>query len=92
MSRPIRVRVTQKDIDYGVPRDPSSCPIARALKRQTHRRVSVAASSISIIRNGVESSVYTPPDEAAAFIRRFDSISVRFFVRPFTFLLRRPKK
>lgn len=38
MSETIEIEVTQQDIDRGKPGDFTACAIARAIRRQTHRR------------------------------------------------------
>ena len=64
--------VTQDDIDRGLQGSARYCPIARALKRQTHGKdVSCGTTSTVYHSHGVK-YVAKLDDEASIFIREFD--------------------
>lgn len=71
------IEVTQRDIDKGVRADFSFCPIARAIKRKTHKVVTVTRFLCTI---GVKE--YCLPIKVEKFIGYFDS---GYEVRPFSF-------
>lgn len=71
------VRVTQDDINNGVPGNPHLCPIARAVRRAGRERVSVDNDEIV-----TRSKTFDLPTEAVRFLCRFDASRP---VKPFTF-------
>lgn len=90
------IEVTQRDIDRGAVADCKRCPIARAVARKTHRKVSVSPSFVHIVRNQGDQVIfrtYSLPKEARDFIDAFDwGLKVKYPVRPFTFELKLRKK
>jgi len=88
----MRIKVTQEDIDGGVPQDVRACPIARAMKRQTGKASKVGMWSAWTVEEdwqaGIETEYVLPP-AAREFIRAFDYN--RAPVQPATFNLRKAK-
>jgi hypothetical protein len=88
----MKVKVTKKDIQFGVPGNDEFCPVALAMKRASHRKVSVDANSSGILVDG-KWAFYDMPDAANKFICEFDTMgrivhSVRREdFKPFTFNL-----
>lgn len=92
MPKTITVNVTERDIQYGVPRDVFSCPIARSLRR--HKEFKDLTFEVS--KRLVTLAGYHPywsdprgmiarqPEVARKFIERFDLGEP---VEPFTFKL-----
>ena len=94
----MRVKVTQQDIDLGLQKDAYSCPIARAVKRQTGAaRVKVLFGITvwgedEVVGLGVsddarfrwKTASHRLPDEAKSFMLRFDRLG-KGGVEPFTF-------
>lgn len=82
------IRVTKNDIQRGIPGDPCSCPVARAIKRTFHWRY-VGVDHESISRRGTMWGAewihqFDTPGIARRFIRKFD---VKDKVKPFKFTL-----
>lgn len=75
------IKVEQEDIDKGVKRDVEACAIARALRRKTHKKVSVGTFLARVYQNR-KVTRYHLPDEAVSFISRFDAGQP---VQPITF-------
>lgn len=73
----MKVRVLAKDIKKGEEYSETSCPIALALKRKTHKHCEVNTDHIYI-----DTKRYIMPDEAMDFVEHFDSGCT---VRPFSF-------
>lgn len=63
----MKVRVTAEDIAKGKKWHVGKCPIARAIRRRTKRRVKVSALNIEVGKK-----LYRTPDEAYWFMARFD--------------------
>lgn len=82
----MRVVVTQKDIENGVPDRNMECPIALSLRRRLHSedvRVYQSKFSISYLIDDVwATDVFELPSKAMNFIERFDDHQK---VKPFTF-------
>lgn len=78
------MEVTARDIALGHPGQPSSCPLARALKRafRYKRRVRVGLDTLWV---GVDPLPHT--ERTASFMDMFDD---RRPVKPFSFVLRLP--
>lgn len=74
------INVTSEDIRKGLRGNGSYCPIARAIRRQTKRRVNVAGYSYCL----VDRKKYWLPDDAERFVRAFDDFQ---HVEPFNFHL-----
>lgn len=74
----MKITVTMKDIQRGMPEAEYSCPIALAVKRRTHKEARVLGSDS--IRAG--KTQYYGPRKIDTFIERFD---VGMRVRPFSF-------
>lgn len=92
----MRIRVTQLDITRGVTGQPTTCPIARAVKRayNWNREVQVGVSSFSVSPagdfDGEESQSFDLPAKAQDFISSFDSVGANpDYVEPFSFPVRR---
>lgn len=82
------IEVTQDDIDNGRRGQACSCPLARAIKRQTNAEyIRVGLGSISIGEDVSDCSCYITPDIAVNFVMDFDSIHD---VAPFSFQLNTP--
>lgn len=81
---PVLIEVTAEDIAEGVPKDDCECPVARAIKRATGLRTSVAELGISVNCYYPDSVEVRTPDEVREFVTRFDAGSG---VEPFSFLL-----
>lgn len=80
----IKVSVTATDIRLGVPENPKSCPIARAISRCAPRYyVAVAPDAIYVANH-----VYKPSDTVQKFIYDFDRENR---VKPFKFTLSKKK-
>ena len=83
----MKIKVTQEDIDKGIRHSPGSCPVARAINRQSEKdNASVGLSCIYFYNIGGFSETPTPLD-AALFINKFDQ---RQPVKPFEFELEFP--
>lgn len=85
-AKPIRVEVTQDDIDKGVPGRMSLCPIARAIKRLGYEDVVVLSSLIQFSKTADHPYKVVPggliPPRVKRFITRFDDNET---VKPFVF-------
>ena len=75
----LSVRVTQDDINKGKPGNEYFCPIALALRKQGHERVSVVDGYATLGRN---KDMYILPHKAREFVNDFDDC---FIVKPFSF-------
>lgn len=64
----MKITVTKEDIKKGKPEQGESCPIARAIRRQTRKKVHVGYICLEI--NHCE---YTFPQEAQQFVKDFDA-------------------
>jgi hypothetical protein len=89
----MKIEVTQKDIDKGIPRDAAKCPIAKALQRQCPKRgrkwlVNCAEAEAMNKKDPVDSIDYPLPKKCMRFIDDFDKERT---VKPFTFELKEPK-
>lgn len=74
----MKIEVTARDIEKGLPEDKCGCPVALAIRRATGLEVSVWCSmSVKVGREYIDL-----PDEAEDFINRFDQGEP---VQPFTF-------
>jgi len=88
--KPMKISITQKDINRAKKLLQSgksftyanNCPIALAVKRKTHKRVSVFPAKIQVWRDWEEATYYFLPEKAQKFITAFDC---RYPVKPFTF-------
>ena len=79
----MKVKVTERDIKNGQRGSDSHCPIALALRRQTHKKVSVMYTNCYIKNKPVRPmDRYHIPDIAADFIGKFDHCEE---VQPFEF-------
>ena len=82
----MKIEVTQKDIDLGVPEDTCNCPVARAAKRVLGARrypfLEVSDERIYLHSGWWEGKPL--PEDARQFIRDFDR---GWTVEPFTFSL-----
>ncbi len=70
----IPVPVEQRDIDRGSPCSGECCPLARAISRALHRRISVGCSHYTPVNDfcqAVHESIRLP-DEAIKFRKDFD--------------------
>lgn len=76
------VRVTKLDIKRGSRSQSFNCPVARAIKRSTRRKVSVGLNTIVVGLN-----LYETPAGVYNFINDFDSFHS---VKPFEFELLEP--
>jgi hypothetical protein len=91
MKKRVRVSVTQRDIESGVPNCDNGCPVWRAVTRATD------LFSLSVTVNGVWQTqfrdgeifsyplLYRLPVSARRFISRFDKLKP---VKPLTFTMR----
>ncbi len=78
------VKVTQIDIDNGVPCDGCLCPIALAIDRDYNLDVKVHADGGIVINDGEKETEVWAGYEAASFIESFDDGNE---VNPFSFEL-----
>lgn len=76
----MRIYVTQNDIEHGIQRSPTLCPIALALKRRKVRFESVDTDGIRLITRKIPI-----PEHASWFIDSFDQEDT---VRPFSFTIK----
>ena len=67
---PIKVEVTQADIDAGEPCCAGTCPIARAMTRALGRPIAVCSRFWSYADE--QNTAYCMPPSASAFVRDFD--------------------
>lgn len=89
------IRVTQADIERGVPGKAFLCPVARAIRRAFNANpacVAVGRSDVSIVLGSISADNYecfdvTLPPKAREFVRAFDTDQP---VQPFTFRLKVP--
>jgi hypothetical protein len=79
--KPIKVSVTQKDIDSGCPIDKCGCPVALALKRALGNGQSIQVGNFAVDIDGGRAHL---PLEAIAFVKAFDMGKP---VKPFSFEL-----
>lgn len=80
----MRVNVTQRDIDLGVPNNSMYCPIARAVRRHgTYKHAFVYTGYISLSFLSDYAPVFLP-ERANSFVRSFDMGKE---VHPFSFTL-----
>jgi hypothetical protein len=80
------IKVTQQDIYEGTPTDPRTCPLARAIGRETGKTVSVFNGSAWFGTD--ENRPYQElPKEACEFYGKFDAGEI---VEPFEFELEVP--
>lgn len=77
-TKEICIKVTQEDIDNGIPESSRSCPIALAVKRQfpDWDYVNVASYIEAFATNGMRR--FSLPDEAVNFIAAFDEGPVSY--------------
>lgn len=86
----MRIKVTKLDIARGAKGEPTTCPIARAVKRayNWNREVQVGVSSFSVSPAGdfdaEESQSFPIPERAQNFISDFDNYGPDG-VEPFSF-------
>lgn len=98
----VTIRVTQDDIDRGVPCGASSCPVALALLKIVAPNVGVAVDAYHIglwctPSHGDPFSPVRTPDVVVPFVRAFDTAVsdtdyYREVVRPFSFQLDIPER
>ena len=83
----MRINVTQRDIDYGKRGNAYSCPVSRAIKRNSKvRAVTVGITTARIYPlHEVQSKVFFLPRFVTQFITEFDA---ERDVKPFTFKIR----
>jgi len=80
----MKITVTQKDINKGIPRIGDKCPIALAIKRKTHKYVQVGCTYAWVkLKNRMVT--YVLPDTVVQFIKDFDENRK---VRPFSVKLK----
>ena len=82
MAKTLNVHVTQDDIKRGKSENPHLCPIACALRKQGHERITVENWGIQV---GRSKDYYDIPAKATAFIEAFD---FGVPVKPFSFVAR----
>ena len=84
----MKIEVTQKDINKGLPGEYALCPIALAFKRRTNfKQVYVNSKSIEVVYTAQKinyDKTYMLPKKAQTFIKRFDR---QESVKPFSFEL-----
>lgn len=80
----MKIQVTRNDIRKGIPDHPAFCPIARAIKRRTHKPVAVTGDYIAIFYRKQVATGYNTSIKVEAFIHDFD---IGEKVKPFTFEL-----
>ena len=81
LQRRLQITVTQEDIDAGIPAS-HSCPIARAVRRQTRLRNVSVMLHINISTGNGRWRSFLMPERAIDFIQSFDG---RLPVKPFSF-------
>lgn len=79
----LKVTVSPRDIEQGMPINCWGCPVARAIRRVTKSDHVTVTGSIARI----EAKSFNLPEKARTFIRRFD-LEGSNVVAPFTFTLR----
>lgn len=83
---PIRVEVTQHDIDHGQRCDPHNCPVARAITRTAGFPTFVSSMTYRIQSDPKNyNQVHNLPESARLFVKEFDQD--RHSVRPTIFTL-----
>lgn len=85
LNRTVKFDVIQEDIDNGIRANPTTCPLALALKRKTGNEWRVGTSSAHERKNLGGRTVYvwyllTP--KSSKFVRAFDNGKTR--LQPFT--------
>lgn len=88
-TEPLTVNVTQADIDEGMRRNCSECPVALAARRtigegMIDRTVYVDAINIMLLEGGITVALWRMPESAGEFVDAFDS--ERGTVYPITFV------
>ena len=66
----MKITVTQKDIDKGIANNSKKCPVARAIKRKTHKYVEVS-QYYAWICNTYNALTYPIPAAITKFIIAF---------------------
>jgi hypothetical protein len=81
----MRIYVTKKDIELGVPRSIEECPISLAIKRRFKGSVAVSTySHVAYVHNNMKYRRFTLPNKATIFVNAFDGGKS---VKPFRFTL-----
>jgi hypothetical protein len=83
----LRIYVGRRDIKHGTPNNSMHCPIASAVRRKTHKHVSIGDHEIHITSckgSICRSETYVLPKSAREFIHSFDNGS-KVNIRPFSF-------
>lgn len=80
----MKIDVTQEDINQGVRRACTKCPIAIAITRQTGLRAMVSPATILIVDARIEIITIETPSSAKTFIGLYDQFNL---VEPFAFEL-----
>ena len=83
----VKIEITANDIRLGKRGQPTSCPIARAIKRELGDHPKVGGSGSFSIMLGGEYQRYSAPDKAGKFVYRFDTDG-KDAVKPFSFVAR----
>lgn len=78
----MKIKVTQDDIARGLSYTEDQCPLARAIKRVTHRRVSVHPWRFIVYHNDTDWTIYHLPPRAEKFVNDFNW---GMKVKPFSF-------
>lgn len=79
---PLTIHVTQEDINSGIPKKCSKCPVALAINRATGLAATVKFHPNYIGEN--EHDIFMTPDCVIAFINKFDAGN---HVSPFSFTI-----
>lgn len=73
MEKPLKFKITAKDIKTGEPYSHSLCPIANSLRRYFGKGKTVGVSNYAVyVSEGNSVKVYRLNDKATNFIQRFD--------------------
>lgn len=94
----MRIEVTQEDIDSGIAYSVSSCPVAKAIRRQVKEAQNVFVSQKDIFITGKTRKFFffkvyfyrslPTPKSVASFITKFDAYSIKYnqdILHPFRF-------
>ena len=87
MSRRIRINVTKRDIDRGIPYSSHACPVASAIRRHSHLADYCVGPTYVVNGEGIIDDVAIPlPEVAIRFVSDFDAgrpvNPIRFTLEP----------
>ena len=86
MKTRVKINVTKEDIEYGLPGEPSHCPVARATERAIRNAEYVTSNGNTlggVVRIDYEVYRFKLPKKADKFIDQFDDDKTG---KPFSFI------